>query len=120
MASILLFILLSAPLSGAVTVMEQPSSQGFNYGSCIKVAQSGSNRSAYSFYNGCGEELWINACIEGSFNKTQIARSAKAIQVNGRFTIYPFFDINVKKITWTAHPYLPVVPGVCGLPAKKK
>lgn len=105
---------LSAATTTPPTSIEPP-----NYNSCVKLSQSGPNRSAYSFYNTCGEKLWINACIEGAFGKTQLIKSAKAIQTGGRFTIYPFFDIDVRNIVWNAHPYQPIIPGVCSLPKNK-
>lgn len=105
---------LSAVNPAPPTSIEPP-----NYNNCVRLTQSGPNRSAFSFYNTCGEKLWINACIEGAFGKTQLIKSAKAIQTGGRFTIYPFFDIDVRNIVWNAHPYQPIIPGVCGLPKKK-
>lgn len=111
-----LFPLESAPPPATKTTVVQA-----NYNKCIKFTQSGPNRSAYSFYNGCGVDLWITACAKGSFDKTQLFKSARTIPINGRFTIYPFFDIDVRNITWSADPYqLPPTPALCAAPAKKK
>jgi hypothetical protein len=103
----------------SLSAESNPSPAPSPYNSCVKLSQSGPNRSAYSFYNMCGEKLWINACIEGAFGKTQLVKSATAVKSGGRFTIYPFFDIDVRNIQWSAHPYQPIIPGSCGLPKKK-
>lgn len=117
-AFFLFFLFFAFNLYGGTLITELPNPSGASYGKCVRVYQSGPNGSAFAFYNGCGEKLMINACAEGSFNKTQLFQSGRTINIGGRFNIFPFFDIDVKKITWSAHPYQPLIP-ICGVPKKK-
>lgn len=115
----LALLLILFPLESAAPLPKTTVIQA-DYTRCVKLTQSGPNRSAFSFYNGCGEKLWINACAQGSFNKTQLFQSSREIPIGGRFNIYPFFDIDVKNITWAADPYQAPIPGVCAVAPKKK
>lgn len=84
--------------------------------SCVRVTQGGRsfNQTSYSFFNGCGERLFINACVSDRFGDPKLYRSGRSIQVGGRFTINTLPGMSPDQLQWTAGPSDPGAPPLCG------
>lgn len=93
-----------------------PPPQQSPYQSCVKVSQGGRsfNQTSYSFFNGCGERLYINACVTDRFGDPKLYRSGRSIQVGGRFTINTLPGMSPDQLLWVAGPMDPGVPPLCG------
>lgn len=114
-----LFIVVGAALFADVkTTTKTIISTVPDYTKCVTVGQP--NRDSYSFYNGCGERLYINACIKDTFGKGKLYQSGRSIQVGGRYTIYADPLKRAASMSWVADVNPPaVLPEGCTATAKK-
>lgn len=83
--------------------------------SCIFVSQP--NRGAFSFFNTCGEKLYISACVTDALYDKKLYTSGKTIQNGGRYTIYIPYP-PAKNLEWAADPFTPPLLPNCKPPKK--
>jgi hypothetical protein len=113
----ILAIVIFNSTTGFAAPPKTPPPQPSPYQSCIITSYGGtspSTQSSYSFYNGCGERLYINACVTDYWGEPKLYRSGRTIQIGGRYTIYTLPGISPDKIQWVAGPSDPGAPPLCG------
>jgi hypothetical protein len=120
-ASILAMLILNTATGFAAPPETAPPSPSTSYQSCVTTSAGSrsSSQTSYSFYNGCGERLYINACVTDSWGKPKLYKSGQSIQAGGRYTIYTLPGMNPGQIQWVAGPSDPGAPGLCWKKAKK-
>lgn len=112
----LLLTIIAFTTPGFTAAPKSPPPAPSPYKSCITTSSGGTrlgNQSSYSFYNGCGERLYINACVTDYWGDPKIYRSGRTIQIGGRYTIYTLPGMSPDKIQWVAGPSDPGAPPLC-------
>lgn len=99
-------------LNSTASFADPPPSQP----SCVKVSQGGRsfNQTSFSFFNGCGARLYINACISDRFGDPKLYRSGRSIQIGGRYTINTLPGMSPDNMQWVAGISDPGAPSLCG------
>lgn len=87
------------------------------YRSCVSPSNGGRNfstgQSGFNFFNGCGERVYINACVKDSWGDYKLYRSGRSIMPGGRFSIYTAPNADAASLQWLAGPSDPGVPTLC-------
>lgn len=114
LASFFLFLFfVPAISSNAASFAVQPS------GTCIRVTDGGrqsSGQQVIRFYNGCTEDVYINACVKDDRGDAKLYKSSNRIQPNGNYTIYAAPFVYPRVVQWTSAPFKPAVPELCLMP----
>ncbi len=100
-----LFLLFTLPLAASF-----PS---FSSG-CMKVyngGQTGSLQQVVRIFNGCGDRMMVNACVQTNDGKVKLYQSGRTVPVAGNYTLYPFDD--PVRIDIAFAPFNPAIPPMC-------
>lgn len=86
------------------------------FSACVRVFDAGGSfdRQSIRFFNSCGPDLFINACVIDVNNRARLFRSGSRIDYGGSYTISSFDS--AQRIDWAAGTMEPIIPGPCSSP----
>ncbi|CCB86989.1 MULTISPECIES: hypothetical protein [Parachlamydia] len=87
-----------------------------DYSTCIRSYDAGqqlNSQQSIRFFNGCGEDLYINVCILDESGETKLYSSGRTVPSYGNYTISTFPFSSPKKVVLSAAPFSPAVPSLC-------
>lgn len=83
---------------------------------CMRIFDGGSQgngQQVIRIWNGCGEKVFVNACVLTDDGKTKLYQSGRTVPSNGNYTLYTFpFDRPVK-VDIAYAPWNPAIPQLC-------
>jgi hypothetical protein len=101
-------------------VTGRPQAQEWDYKvdftKCVQATDAGrqsNGQRALTFYNGCGQLLYINVCVLTS-DGYKLYTSGSGLKGNSSMTIYTFPYTDPRAVAWTADGAQPIIPGYCG------
>ncbi len=87
---------------------------------CMRIFDGGTQANGQQvirIWNGCGEKMFVNACVLTDDGKTKLYQSGRSVPANGNYTLYTFpFDrplkVDVAYALWN-----PSTPPLCQMKA---